>query len=645
MAGRTRTRGAALLVSLSFLALTGATMVVLARAEGGRASERRADDARAAGLRASDAIQTLLGSLDAQVQNGTANPRLVAALDAKVDATTLGDLLLNEPWWESFRRAVDGFGLYGGDAQAIVGSHLPAGFDARAVIREARQAGRARSALVVAGGQVVLVAAAPVALAGRSMEPALVAVRALDAGLLVGASERASGTVAISDGHQLLLTSAAQPQTDGARSGATALAAAQALPVPGIGNLAGYVVVSRALTSDLTSGLTILAAVPVPAAVAGIAQLPNGGLAILIVGVMLSLGSFTALSARRGPRRKSGLRDTRTEGPAHVGRYTLVSRIGEGGMAEIYSAVTTGVGTFRRPVVIKRLKPELAADPAAVAQFRDEANLLAAFNHPNIVAVHDFGRWENRFFLAEEYVAGRNLGRIIDQCFQRDHRPPALELVAYIAREVLKALDYAHKLENGAGRPLKIVHRDISPENIVVTAQGEVKLLDFGIVKAAEGRVTKTEIGMVKGNVTFMAPEQARGMEVDGRADLYSLALVLYYCCTGRPIYTADGVYERLMEAATGPGPDARALIQRLPKPFSTVIQRATDPDLNRRYPSAREMAADLKNWALHGATPTALLVGELFGEELKDEARRLATSPAVASEQELVSYSSSDRG
>jgi hypothetical protein len=587
----------------------------------------------------------MLGSLDVQVQNGTANPRLMAALDARVDATTLGDLLLNEPWWESFRRAVDGFGLYGADAQPLVASRLPAGFDPRAVIREARQAGRARSALVVAGDQILLCAAAPVALIGRSTEPALVAVRALDAGVLGGASERAGAALAFSDGHQLLATSIAKAGGEnGTGSAATALAAAQSLPVPGVGSFGGYVVSAGPLPGALTGGLSVLAAVSAPDAGLGLAQLPSGGLGILIVGVMLSLGSFTALSARGGSRRRKGLRDTRTESPAHVGRYTLVSRIGEGGMAEIYSAVTTGVGAFRRPVVIKRLKPELAADPAAVAQFRDEANLLAAFNHPNIVAVHDFGQWDNRFFLAEEYVAGRNLGRIIDQCFQRDHRPPALELVAYIAREVLKALDYAHRMENSEGRPLKIVHRDISPENIVVTAQGEVKLLDFGIVKAAEGRVTKTEIGMVKGNVTFMAPEQARGLELDGRADLYSLALVLYYCCTGQPLYTAEGVYERLMEAATGPGPAERALIQRLPKPFSTVIQRATDPDLGRRYPSAREMAADLKNWALHGATPTALLVNELFGDELKEEARRLATCPAVDASQELVSYSSSDR-
>jgi serine/threonine protein kinase len=654
MEGRRRTGGGALLVALGFLALTGATMVVLVRAEGGRASERRTDDARAAGLRAADAVQTLRGALEVQAQNGTANPRLMAALDAKVDAATLGDLLLTEPWWDSFRRSVDGFALFGAGPQAIVASHLPAGLDARGLIRAAREAGRARSALQVVGGQVLLVAAAPVALTGRSTEPALVSIRALDAGALAGASERADASVALSDGHQILVMAASKAsQGEGqgiggqAGDGAAALAQGLALPVPGVGTFDGHAVAVQALSDDQRGDLRILAAVAAPDSI-GIAHLPGGTLAILIIGVMLSLASFTALSAPRAARKP--VRDTRVAGGSAViaGRYTLVSRLGEGGMAEIYSAVTTGVGTFRRPVVIKRLRPELAADPNAVAQFRDEANLLAAFNHPNIVAVHDFGRWENRFFLTEEYVAGRNLGRIIDQCFARTHQPPALELIAYVAREVLKALEYAHKMETNEGRPLKIVHRDVSPENIVVTPQGEVKLLDFGIVKAAEGRVTKTEIGMVKGNVTFMSPEQARGMDVDGRADLYSLALVLYYCCTGRGLYTADGVYERLVQAATGPGPTERALIQRLPRPFSTVIERATDPDLNRRYATAREMAADLKNWAMNGATPTAMLVNELFGQELKEEARRLATFPTtelqVDPQQDLVSFSSHDR-
>jgi len=655
MVGRTRTRGTALLVALSFLALTGATMVVLARADGGRTGQARTNDARtddalAAGLRAADGVETLLGALAAQVQNGTANPRLMAALDAKVDAATLGDLLLTEPWWEAFRRSVDGFALYGSDPQALVASHLPAGFDARAVIREARQAGHARSSLTVVSGQVMLVAAAPVVLAGRSIRPALVSVRALDAEALAGVAERAGASVAVTDGLQLLVVAAPRggggaPGTAAGRDSAAAFAEALALPVPGVGTFGGFAAASRGLSSDLRSDLRILALVAEPRGTGlSLSHLPSGALAILIIGVMLALGSFTALSVRVGRKKTAGASKGGDPAARMVGRYTLVSRIGEGGMAEIYSAVTTGVGAFRRPVVIKRLRPELAADPNAVAQFRDEANLLAAFNHPNIVAVHDFGRWDNHFFLAEEYVAGRNLGRIIEQCFARTGCPPALELIAYVAREILKALDYAHKMENGEGRPLKIVHRDVSPENIVVTPQGEVKLLDFGIVKAAEGRVTKTEIGMVKGNVTFMAPEQARGMDVDGRADLYSLALVLFTCCTGRTLYTADGMYERLVQAATGPGPVERAAIGRLPQPFATVIGRATDPDLDRRYATAREMAADLKNWAMHGATPTAMLVNELFGEELKEEARRLATFPIAELPQDLVSFSSHDR-
>jgi serine/threonine protein kinase len=646
MAGPTRTRGAALLVALCFLGLTGATALVMARAEAGRSGGRRGDEARASALRAADALQTLLGALEAQVGNGTANPRLVAALDAKVDAETLKDLLLNEPWWESFRRSVDGFALYPGEAkpgaqpdvQPLVASLVPAGFDARTLVREARAAGRVRSTMTVSAGQVFAVAAAPIALAGRSIEPTLVSLRALDAAALAEAADRAGARLAVADRARVLLVAGGKGSPPADVS--AALAQGLALAAPGAGSFDGYAVAVRELPGELR----VLSHVAAPAGI-WTDRLPGGALAILVVGVMLSLVSFTALSrSARKPPRDARATDVGPGGTPMVGRYTLVSRLGEGGMAEIYSAVTTGIGTFRRPVVIKRLKPELAADPGAVAQFRDEANLLAAFNHPNIVAVHDFGRWNDRFFLAEEYVAGRDLGRIVEQCFARTQRPPAPELIAYVGREVCKGLDYAHRLENREGRPLKIVHRDISPENIVVTPQGQVKLLDFGIVKAAEGRVTKTEIGMVKGNVSFMAPEQARGLEVDGRADLYSLALVLYFCCTGRVLYTADNVYERLLQAATGPSANERALFQHLPRPFSTVIARATEPNLDRRYPSAREMAADLKTWAQNGATPTAHLVNELFGEELRDEARRLATFPAVASSEELISYSSSDR-
>jgi serine/threonine-protein kinase len=364
-------------------------------------------------------------------------------------------------------------------------------------------------------------------------------------------------------------------------------------------------------------------------------------LAILAFGLALALGSFFLLARRPTDERPPSIEVAAGGAVSVIGRYTLVDRIGLGGMAEIYSAVTTGEGSFRRPVVIKRLRPELTADPNAVAQFCDEANLLAAFHHPNIVAVHDFGRWQNQFFLAEEYVQGRDLGRIVGASFSRDGRPPRPEVVAYVAHEILKGLDYAHSMENERGWPMGIVHRDVSPENIVVSPRGEVKLLDFGVVKSTEGRAAKTEMGVVKGNVTYMSPEQARGLEVDARADLFSLALVMYFCCTGYPLYAAHTTYGLLMLAGSGPSSDGRTAIQRLPEPIAAVVQRATDANLDSRYASAREMAADLEAAARQGGGPASALVAELFGPELKDEAHRIASFPMDGSSSPAINVSS----
>ena len=526
--------------------------MVLLRLERTRVAERLADDAQAAGLRASDGVRTLTGALEAQVQNGTANPRLVAALDAKVDEETLRDLLLTEPWWEPFRRSVDGFGVYSDETAAVVTSRLPAGFEARNLVHDARLSHRTASGLVVADGQVMAVAAAPVALTGRSDWPVLVATRALNVGILSGIAERAGASVALSDGRRLLVAAttgaASAPAPDDLGLGP--LEQALELPAPGVGTL-------RRRGGGLAAARR---RAPHPGRRGG-APRPPRARCRSPVWCWRSWRSASrwrsgASSCSRAGRRTTTRRPSRstTAGAVSViGRYTLVDRIGLGGMAEIYAAVTTGEGSFRRPVVIKRLRPELTADPNAVAQFCDEANLLAAFHHPNIVAVHDFGRWENQFFLAEEYVQGRDLGRLVSKRLSRDGRPPPPEVVAYVAHEILKGLDYAHSMENERGWPMGIVHRDVSPENIVVSPRGEVKLLDFGVVKSTEGRAAKTEMGVVKGNVTYMSPEQARGLEVDARADLFSLALVMYFCCTGYPLYAAHTTYGLLMQAGAGP--------------------------------------------------------------------------------------------
>ena len=630
-------RAKALVAALTILALTVAAALVLLRLERRRVAERLADDAQAAGLRASDGVRTLTGSLESQVQNGTANPRLVAALDAKVDEETLRDLLYTEPWWEPFRRSVDGFGVYSDETAAAVTSRLPARFEARNLVHDARTSHRAASGLVVAEGQVMAVAAAPVALTSRSDWPVLVATRALNVGVLSGIAERAGASVALSDGRRLLgtATTGAAPAPDDPSLGA--LEKAFELPATGVGTYGGVAVASV----PLSGGLRILAGVAPPATAEGALALPGMVLTILALGLALAIGSFFLLARRPRDDAASSIEVTTAGAVSVIGRYTLVDRIGLGGMAEIYAAVTTGEGRFRRPVVIKRLRPELTVDPNAVAQFCDEANLLAAFHHPNIVAVHDFGRWENQFFLAEEYVQGRDLGRLVSKRVSSEGRPLPPEVVAYVAHEILKGLDYAHSMENDRGWPMGVVHRDVSPENIVVSPRGEVKLLDFGVVKSTEGRAAKTEMGVVKGNVTYMSPEQARGLEVDARADLFSLALVMYFCCTGYPLYAAHTTYGLLMQAGAGPSSDGRTAIQRLPDPISAVVQRATDPELDRRYANAREMAADLAEAARRGGTAAGALVAELFGHELKDEAHRLATFPLDGSPSPAINVSS----
>jgi serine/threonine-protein kinase len=308
-----------------------------------------------------------------------------------------------------------------------------------------------------------------------------------------------------------------------------------------------------------------------------------------------------------------------------------VDRIGQGGMAEVYTAVTTGEGGFRRPVVIKRLRPQLTEEPGAVAQFCDEANLLAALHHPNIVAVQDFGRAGDQLFLAEEYVLGRDLGRLMTRRLNRDGEPLSSEAVAYVAHELLKALDYAHGMRNEQGKPLGIVHRDISPDNIMISARGEVKLVDFGVVKATEGRAAKTEAGVVKGNVAFMPPEQARGLPIDSRADLYATALVMYYGLTGRPLYESDTSYGLLLKAGTGPGPGERAAIEQLPPAYAALLKKAWSPRIDDRFQTAREMAAHVEPLVGNGGDEMHALLMHLFGDELKKEERRLAEAAGIS--------------
>jgi serine/threonine protein kinase len=304
------------------------------------------------------------------------------------------------------------------------------------------------------------------------------------------------------------------------------------------------------------------------------------------------------------------------------GRYTLLERLGEGGMAEVYTAMTFGAEGFRRKFVIKRLRAELAREQVAVDQFIDEANLASSMVHSNIVPVFDFGKVGEEYFLAQEYILGRDLGRATRRSVEKDGRPLPAPVILYAAHETLKALEYAHTKISETGQAMEIVHRDVSPTNVIVSARGEVKLFDFGIVKA-EGRVTRTQSGVVKGNVTFMSPEQARGTTVDARADLFSLGLTLYYCLTGQTLYSGNTTYELLVKAATGPGPDEFNLLRALPDPCGPLLYRALQVKPSDRFQSAREFGDAAEEHIRAGSAELAALMNQLFSEDFKAEEAR----------------------
>ncbi|MES1204966.1 MAG: serine/threonine-protein kinase [Pseudomonadota bacterium] len=308
------------------------------------------------------------------------------------------------------------------------------------------------------------------------------------------------------------------------------------------------------------------------------------------------------------------------------GRYRLVDRLGEGGMSELFVAEATSVEGFTRHFVLKRLRPELARDREAVAQFIDEARLQAGLVHSNIVPVFDFGVVNGEYFMTQEYIVGRDLARMVSR-YADHHDAGVPETMAYyIAHETLQALAYAHDKRDKNGSPMGIVHRDISAGNIMVSLLGEVKLGDFGIVKSNR-RVSKTQVGMVKGNANFMSPEQARGQPVDHRSDLFSLGHVLYYCLTGCLMYTGDNDLDVLYRAASGLTDDDLASLHRLPDPAGPILERALAFDPEHRFQSAMEFADALAPHAGTGKAATAKLMQQLFGEELRRQTNAAATA------------------
>ena len=649
------------------LSRSAAAAVVVVRRQTEAGGVQRAAAGEAAAGQARAAAEKLVAAraaiLEKEARTAAAIPQLRAALGDGVDSATILDLFDSEDWWAPFRNR--SAALVAEDRILAMRGERQLPHPGGALLARAHDSGIATALLM--GSRPVVVALVPMSVP-RNAEPTfLMFASPIEAGEL----QAAVGTpIALSDGHAVVGTAGGGPEQQAALSGLAGRESLGSVRDPGGAWLAEAVPLSPKIWLWTLQGA---------AASSGLAPpwLPIGlGAGALLLG--LSRPGPRARGAalrghdrrddggRGGPRRR-GTRSYDTDEIAQrapmpdndvapqapynprpatarvaaggggampqaerarlettsstFGRYRLLERLGEGGMAEIYTAVLHGAEGFRRVFVVKRLRPHCRAQPRrrGAVHRRGQARLVAwctrtssrcstsarsatSTSWPRSTSsgatspASCSATWSG---WASRWTSGWS-STSPTRCWTRWPTPTT--------RPTTPAARWA------------LVHRDISPGNIMVTARGEVKLFDFGIVKA-EGRVSKTEVGVVKGNVSFMSPEQARGLPVDSRSDLFSLGLVMYYALTNDALYPGDSTFEQLMKAASGPRTEHLQRVKLLPAVSASLLARALAVDPALRYQNAADFEAELVPHVTGARAEATALMQRLFGPEFRREA------------------------
>lgn len=323
------------------------------------------------------------------------------------------------------------------------------------------------------------------------------------------------------------------------------------------------------------------------------------------------------------------------------GQYEVLARLATGGAANIFLARQPGAGGFKTLVCLKTLLPERAADHEFVEMFVDEARLAARLAHPNCVEIYDLGKEAGTYYISMEYILGETLWGLLSTVAEvRAPLPPLV--VATILASACEGLHHAHELLDPQGRPYNLVHRDISPQNIMVSYEGQTKVLDFGIVKAETGREA-TATGIVKGKFSYMSPEQITGGAIDRRSDIYSLGIVMFECLASRRLYRAETPEEIARMMLERRPPKLRDLVPDVDPTLEGICSKALSRHPNNRFATARDMADAIREY-LHGerfpdgTAPVARLVEERFAQRIVDR-RRIFTSALEGTydEQELL--------
>ncbi|MGZ3446971.1 MAG: serine/threonine protein kinase, partial [Myxococcaceae bacterium] len=326
--------------------------------------------------------------------------------------------------------------------------------------------------------------------------------------------------------------------------------------------------------------------------------------------------------------------------PIPFGRYLLLDRINIGGMAEVWRGKVFGAGGFERLVAIKRILPNIAEDEEFISMFQDEAKISVQLTHANICQIYELNRLGPSLFIAMEYVPGKDLRSIFERA-RKKGEPPPVPLVCYVIGKLCEGLDYAHRKKDPSSRDLNVVHRDVSPQNVLISFEGEVKVIDFGIAKAA-GKVTKTQAGILKGKFGYMSPEQIRGLPLDRRSDVFSIGVCLYELLTGERLFVGESDFQVLEKVRKAEVLPPSTYNRKIPEALERIVLKALAKDPQDRFQYGSELADELQRFlitsdSIFSRKDLMQYMKSTFAEEVERERARIAEYAGIKAPESMA--------
>jgi serine/threonine-protein kinase len=302
-------------------------------------------------------------------------------------------------------------------------------------------------------------------------------------------------------------------------------------------------------------------------------------------------------------------------------RYRVVEKLESGGMAEVFRAESEGLQGFKKQVAIKRVLPHLSEKKKFISMFLDEARLSAQLSHSNCVQVFDIGVGDNAYFIVMEFVDGANL-KTIAESLRKQGRDFPVAAAAFIALEICKGLSYAHELRDSNGVELHIVHRDMSPPNVLVTKYGEIKIVDFGLAKA-NSQLERSEPGIIKGKFSYLSPEAAMGQEVDARTDIFAVGIILFELLSGQRLFLGDTDFQTVKKVQQAVVPPISSINRAVPAELERIVNKSLARDPLARYMTARELGQDLSKFMFKMGQPVSTFdIASLVQQAMRERQR-----------------------